>query len=421
MNLVLYAVPFFILALAIELAWGYSRGANTYRLADTINSLQMGTLSRLRGVLQIGIGGAVYGALTNEFTAFEMDTADPLVWVLAFIAYDFCYYWSHRMGHEWRLFWASHVAHHQSEEYNLSTALRQTSTGYLSFIFYIPLYVLGFPPYVLITVGSLNLIYQFWVHTEHIRTLGPLEWIFITPSNHRVHHAKNPEYLDKNYGGVFILWDRLLGTFKAEEPHRPCVYGTTEQLASWNPLWANLHVYVGGVKDMVRTRYPSDALKLWFKGPAWRPRDLRDGPPHDWQAPKFNPPASAFARAYAFAQFWVAVPLSFAVLFSEMSREMVLTSAALLAYGFYVQGTWLEGRAYARVLEWLRLAATLSLAWYGAQIAFSWNTGIAVWLSGYAAVSATGLLWAALTHRDSLAEAPGERPALSKPPEAAAS
>lgn len=133
MNLVIYAVPFFILALAVEFAWGYYRGENTYRLSDTVNSLQMGTLSRLRGVLQIGIGGAVYGALTNEFTALEMSPSEPLVWILAFIAYDLCYYWSHRMGHEWRLFWASHVAHHQSEEYNLSTALRQTSTGYLAF------------------------------------------------------------------------------------------------------------------------------------------------------------------------------------------------------------------------------------------------------------------------------------------------
>jgi sterol desaturase/sphingolipid hydroxylase (fatty acid hydroxylase superfamily) len=412
MNLVLYAVPFFILALGIEFAWGRTRGRNTYRLADTINSLQMGTLSRLRGVLQIGIGGAAYGALTSEFTAFEMGADDPLVWVLAFIGYDFCYYWSHRMGHEWRLFWASHVAHHQSEEYNLSTALRQTSTGYLSFIFYLPLYALGFPPYVLVTVRSLNLIYQFWVHTEHIRTLGPLEWIFITPSNHRVHHAKNPEYLDRNYGGVFILWDRLLGTFKAEDPERPCVYGTTEQLASWNPLWANVHVYVSGLKDMIRTRHLTDALLLWFKGPGWRPRDLRNEPPHDWQSPKFNPPATLFARAYTFVQFWIAVPLSFVVLFSEMSRGMTLAAAGLLAFSFYVQGTWLEGRSYARGLEVLRLGLCGTLAWYGALHAGSWTVAVAGWLSAYTVASAICLLWATVFHRGSLTDAPGERPAL---------
>ncbi|MGD8830829.1 MAG: sterol desaturase family protein, partial [Pseudomonadales bacterium] len=137
MNLVIYAVPFFILALLLEYAWGRATGRNTYRFADTINSLQLGTLSRLRGVLGIGLGGAVYGALTGSLTAFRMRVDDPLVWVLAFVAYDFCYYWSHRMGHQWRLLWASHVAHHQSEEFNLSTALRQTSTGYLTFVFYV--------------------------------------------------------------------------------------------------------------------------------------------------------------------------------------------------------------------------------------------------------------------------------------------
>lgn len=413
MNLVIYAVPFFVLALLIEFVWGYYRGQNTYRLADTINSLQMGTLSRLRGVLQIGIGGAVYGALTNEFTAFTMSTSDPLVWIVAFICYDLCYYWSHRMGHEWRIFWASHVAHHQSEEYNLSTALRQTSTGYLTFLFYIPLYALGFPPYVLITVGSLNLIYQFWVHTEHIRTLGPLEWFLITPSNHRVHHAKNPEYLDKNYGGVFILWDRLFGTFKAEEPDRPCVYGTTQQLSSWNPLWANFHIYYGGVQDMLRTRHPLDALLLWFKGPGWRPRDLRDEPSPDWQAPKFNPPASVFGRAYAFAQFWIAVPMSFVILFADLSRAMTLAAAAVLAFGFYVQGTWLEGRSYAQSLEWLRLVAVAGLAWFGALYAAGWPHDLAWSASCYTTVSAICLLWATRSGRVSLDSASGERPALT--------
>ena len=412
MNLVLYAVPFFILALLLEFAWGRRTGRNTYRLADTINSLQMGTLSRLNGVLGIGIGGAVYGALTDQFTLFSMTTNDWLVWVLAFIGYDFCYYWSHRMGHEWRLFWASHVAHHQSEEFNLSTALRQTSTGYLGFVFYIPLYVLGFPPYVIITVGSLNLIYQFWVHTEHIRTLGPLEWIFVTPSNHRVHHAKNPEYLDRNYGGVFILWDRLFGTFEPEDPARPCVYGITHQLGSWNPLWANFHVYRDGVRDMLRTRHLADKLLLWFKGPGWRPRDLRHEPQPDWQAAKYDPDATPFARAYTFVQFWIAVPASFAVLLGGLERPLTLAAAAVLAFGFYVQGAWLEGRPYAAALEWLRLAGVAGLAGYGALTA-GWSTGTAWGLAAYALVSAGCLLWAALAGRVSLEPVPGSTPALN--------
>ncbi len=410
MNLVLYAVPFFILALLVEFLWGRAKGRNTYRLADTVNSLQMGTLSRLNAVLGIGIGGAVYGALTNQFTLFDMSTSSALVWVLAFVGYDFCYYWSHRMGHEWRLFWASHAAHHQSEEFNLSTALRQTSTGYLGFVFYIPLYVLGFPPYVIITVGSLNLIYQFWVHTEHIRTLGLIEWVFVTPSNHRVHHAKNPEYLDRNYGGVFILWDRLFGTFEPEDPQRPCVYGITHQLGSWNPLWANFHVYYDGVKDMLRTRHLADKFLLWFKGPGWRPRDLRHEPKPDWQAAKYDPEASPFARAYTFVQFWIAVPASFAVLLSGLDRPLTLAAAGVLTFGFYVQGAWLEGRRYAPLLEWTRLAAVLTLAAYGAVTA-GWSMDAAWGLAGYALLSAICLLWAALSGRASLGTAPGSMPA----------
>ena len=156
-------------------------------------------------------------------------------WVAAFVAYDFCYYWKHRYGHEWRIMWASHIAHHQSEEFNLSTALRQTGTDYIGFVFYIPLYLVGIPAAAMITVGSLNLIYQFWVHTEHIRRVGPLEWMLVTPSNHRVHHARNPEYIDRNYGGVFIVWDRLFGTFKDERTDVPCVYGITTGLEELEP------------------------------------------------------------------------------------------------------------------------------------------------------------------------------------------
>ena len=407
MNFVTYAIPFFILAMLVEFFYGRARDNNTYQLSDTINSLQLGMLSRLRGVLQISLGGAAYGALTNNFTAFDMSRDSILVWVSGFIAYDLCYYFSHRYGHEWRLLWASHVAHHQSEEFNLSTALRQTSTGYLNFVFYIPLYVLGFPPYVLISVGSLNLIYQFWVHTEHVRRLGPVEWVFVTPSNHRVHHAKNPEYIDKNYGGVFIIWDRLFGTFRDEDPAQPCVYGTTRQLASWNPLWANAHVWYEGFSDMVRTRHVVDKFRLWFEGPGWRPRDLRDEPQSDWRAAKFNPVTSPFTRAYTFAQFWVAIVVSFAVLFGGLDRSITLLAAALMAFGLYVQGAWLEGRSWASHLEWTRLTLSLVLAWYGAIQAAAWSESLAIAATGYVLISAACLLWADQTGRVSLTEAPG--------------
>ena len=155
--------------------------------------------------------------------------------------HHFCYYWQHRLSHERTLLWASHVVHHQSEDYNLGTALRQTSTSFLfAWIFYVPMFLLGVPFDVFVTIAAVNLVYQFWVHTEHVGKLGFLETFLVTPSNHRVHHACNKRYIDANYGGVFILWDRLFGTFVDETVLEKPIYGTLKPLRSWDPLWANM-------------------------------------------------------------------------------------------------------------------------------------------------------------------------------------
>jgi alkylglycerol monooxygenase len=321
-------------------------------------------------------------------------------WVAAFVAYDFCYYWKHRFGHEWRIMWASHIAHHQSEEFNLSTALRQTGTDYVGFVFYIPLYLAGVPAAAVITVGSLNLIYQFWVHTEHIRRLGPLEWIFVTPSNHRVHHARNPEYIDRNYGGVFIVWDRLFGTFQDERADVPCVYGITTGLKSWNPLWANLHFWLDTAKLAWRTRSWGDKLRIWFKPPAWVPADLDPHKKADPNYPKFDPPASGYVRAYTFVQYWV---LTFASLWllqveKTVPRAFVLMVFVWMCYSLFVQGAALEGRTYARRLEWLRVGLTLALALVTYLLWPVLLFNIAVALAGYAALSALAFAFEAFKH-----------------------
>lgn len=388
MSLVTYAIPFFILAMAIEFLYGVVRGRNTYRLADTVNSLSLGTLSRLQNLLGIGFGGAAYQAVAERFSMPLWSADSVAVWILAFVAYDFCYYWSHRMGHEWKLFWASHVAHHQSEEFNLSTALRQTSTGYLNFVFYLPLFLLGLPPAVFATVGALNLIYQFWVHTEHVGRLGPLEWVLVTPSNHRVHHARNPRYIDRNYGGVFIVWDRLFGTFADERPDERCVYGITHPLRSFNPIWANLHVWLETLEVSLRTRRLRDKIRVWFTGPGWFPDDVPHAQ-HDWRAPKFAPHVRAFARGYAFIQYWLvtAAALLLIVTAESLDRSFTLASLVVLALSFYVQGTWLEGRAYASTLEWSRIALV------GAYVAWAHDVlgALAPWIAGYAIVSAVAI------------------------------
>ena len=231
MNIILYAIPGFFILIALELIAERIRGTDYYRTNDALTSLNLGVVSRLSGVLQAFIPIAVYLSVYENFRLF--DAPDHwVIWIVAFVLYDLSYYWAHRLGHEVNILWAAHVVHHSSEEYNLTTALRQTGTGFFSVLFYIPMALLGFDPVMVVTVGALNLIYQFWVHTRHVPKLGLLEWVFITPSNHRVHHAQNPVYIDKNYGGVFILWDRLFGTFQEELDDQPVVFGITGAVSS---------------------------------------------------------------------------------------------------------------------------------------------------------------------------------------------
>jgi len=251
MDYVTYAVPFFLLAILIELAYGIIKNKNTYRLNDAISSLFMGSLRSANKLIIIGLGGYVFYAIETHYALWRMDASSPIVWVFAFVFYDFCYYWFHRISHERQIFWASHVAHHQSEDYNLSTALRQTGTGaFFTWVFYIPVFLLGVPSYVFVSVASINLVYQFWVHSEHIPKLGWYEKFFVTASNHRVHHAQNDNYIDKNYGGVFIIWDRMFGTYKEEDESEAPIYGIRGTLNTFNPIWANLHVYFSMAKDI---------------------------------------------------------------------------------------------------------------------------------------------------------------------------
>jgi len=361
MNYVEVAVPFFILAMLLEFLYGWWRKKQTYRLNDTINSLSLGVLSRVVDLLRLGFAGIVFGAVAGLFGITVWSMESWWQWVVVFVAYDFCYYWKHRMGHEWRIFWASHVAHHQSEEFNLSTALRQTGTDYLGFVFYIPLYFLGMPAEAVVTVGSLNLIYQFWVHTEHVPSLGPVEWVFVTPSNHRVHHARNPEYLDKNYGGVFILWDRIFGTFCAEKKESRCVYGITTGLHSWNPLWANLHVWADTGKLAWKTKRLRDKCLIWFKAPGWMPDDLAIKADYDYQAPKYDPPLSPGAKIYTFIQFWALTGLSLWLL--DIQKDFSWIESVALFLWFMVAmmslGVLLENKAYAFRFETVRLAVTV--------------------------------------------------------------
>ncbi|MGB1142521.1 MAG: sterol desaturase family protein, partial [Halioglobus sp.] len=314
MDLVQYAIPFFVLAMVLELGYGFMMQRNTYRLNDSVSSLFLGVLSQARRFVTLGVGGYIYYLITQYFSLPLMDASHWFTWVLAMVLYDFCYYWLHRLGHERTILWAAHVAHHQSEDYNLTTALRQTSTGFLlGWVFYIPMFLIGIPAEVVVTVGSLNLIYQFWVHTEHIPKLGWYEWFFVTPSNHRVHHAQNDVYIDRNYGGLFIIWDRLFGTFQEELDDEPVIFGIRGPLHSWNPAKALTHIYVDMARDSWNTASWRDKLKVWVSRTGWRPADVAAASPRQKNDlehfERYDPRVPGLVSWYAFFQLVAVVVL----------------------------------------------------------------------------------------------------------------
>jgi alkylglycerol monooxygenase len=350
-QVIVLATPVFFLLIGIEFAWGWLRGRNTYRLNDAISSISLGMLSQVSAVLtrlfRIGIYTAVYGWVAlwhNE--AFWLSWYG---WLLALVFYDFCYYWLHRAGHESAVFWAAHVVHHQSQDYNLSTALRQTSSGaLLGWIFYLPMALAGVPPLVFGVVALIDLLYQFWVHTEHVPKLGWFDRWFCSPSNHRVHHAVNDRYLDRNYGGVLIVWDRLFGSF--EEESERCVYGTRSPLNSWDPLWSNAEVYWSLAKDSWRTRSWADKLRVWFKPPGWRPADLAARYPRPAfeleRLERYQPPMSRTVAWFSAAQF--VLLLLAAVLFLWHADRLPVADAAVwlaaLTAGLWAVGAVVQGR-----------------------------------------------------------------------------
>ena len=218
-QVIVLAMPVFLLLIAVEFAVGLRRGRNTYALADTLSSIGLGMLSRVADVFTLALRLGIYVWVQDHAALWSDDGfwTSPAGWLLALVFYDFLYYWNHRIGHEVGVFWAAHVVHHQSQHYNLSTALRQpASYALLGWVFYLPMALAGVPPLVFAVVGLVDLLYQFWIHTEQIGSLGRFDRWFASPSNHRVHHAVNDRYLDRNYGGMLMLWDHLFGTFEPE-------------------------------------------------------------------------------------------------------------------------------------------------------------------------------------------------------------
>jgi sterol desaturase/sphingolipid hydroxylase (fatty acid hydroxylase superfamily) len=266
-NLAYFAIPFYIAMLALEVVVARLQQRDSYEKRDAFASLAMGVGSVLLGMLWGGVALAVYYAL-YEVTPLRLGHG-PFAWAFALLADDFQYYWFHRTHHEIRLLWAAHVTHHSSQRYNFATALRQSWIPMTTLPFQAPLALLGIDPLMIVTVHGINLIYQFWIHTETIDRLGPLEAVFNTPSHHRVHHASNPIYLDRNYGGILIVWDRLFGTFEPER-EKP-IFGLTKNIRSYNPLYIAYHEAFAVLRDALRPNPLAVRLGYLLKPPGWSP------------------------------------------------------------------------------------------------------------------------------------------------------
>ena len=357
--LIFLAIPVFLLMICAEMVYGLLKGKNNYRLNDTITSINIGLISRFPTILNLGFQGLTFSYIAKNLNLFQLPVNSIFTWIFAFILYDFLYYWMHRLHHEFKLLWATHVVHHHGEEFNLSTALRQTSTGFLwKWIFFLPILLVGIPSSVFVAVGGLNLIYQFWVHTEHIGKMGWYEKIFITPSNHRIHHAKNPEYIDRNYGGVFILWDRLFGTYCEERDDLKPIYGTVVPLQSWNPFWANIEVFVSMIKDSYHTKKWKNKIKIWFAKTNWRPEDVEEKFPNEKsnQHNKFNPVFSQALLKFLWPQLIFIPFITLAVFFTLKNQsylETIIFGLLLISISIIISAI-LSNKQYSLIYEFIR-------------------------------------------------------------------
>jgi len=343
-KILLIAMPAFLVLVLFEKWWGWRKGNDTVHTMDMLSSLSSGVTNAVKDVLQLGITIIAYSWLVDRIAVYHLQTT-WLTYVVAFFVIDFAGYWVHRWSHHINFFWNYHIIHHSSEEFNLACALRQSISALVNpFTFLlIPAALLGVPSIVIATVGPLHLFAQFWYHTRHIGKMGFLEHIIVTPSHHRVHHALNKEYLDKNLGQIFIFWDKLFGTYQQELPTVVPVYGITRPVKTWNPIKINFQHLWLMIKDAWRAKSPTDKLRIWGMPTGWRPADVAEKyPVHKiddaYNFEKYRPAASSALQAWSWFQM-VIILLFISYLFA--------TIAAIGVPGMFIYGGFVYMAVYA--------------------------------------------------------------------------
>jgi alkylglycerol monooxygenase len=337
-KILLIAMPVFLILVLLEKWYGWYKGLDTVRNMDMISSLSSGITNVTKDVLGLSVAIISYGWMVDKLAITHIDSG---FWTffIAFITLDFSGYWVHRIAHEYNIFWNNHIVHHSSEEFNLACALRQSiSVFFRIFTFFLlPAAVLGVPQEVIAIVGPLHLFAQFWYHTRHIGKMGFLENIIVTPSHHRVHHAINPIYLDKNYSQIFIFWDKLFGTYQEELKDVPPVYGITRPVETWNPIKINFQHLWLLIKDAWRTQNIKDKFRIWLMPTGWRPADVAEKyPSHKitdvYHFDKYDPKASIGLHAWC----WIQLLFMLAFISYFFGNIATIGSPGIFYYGGFI-------------------------------------------------------------------------------------
>ena len=374
-KILLIAMPAFLLLVLFEKWYGWRKGFDTVRNLDMISSLSSGITNVTKDVLGLSLAIISYQWMVSHWAVFHIE-ATWLTYIIAFIALDFSGYWVHRIAHEYNFFWNNHIIHHSSEEFNLACALRQSISVFVKLFtfFLLPAALLGVPEKVIAITAPLHLFAQFWYHTRHINKMGFLENIIVTPSHHRVHHAMNPEYLDKNYGQILIVWDKIFGTFQAELDSVAPVYGITRPATTWNPIKINFQHLWLLISDAIRTKNLEDKFLIWFKPTGWRPADVAEKFPIKKvedvnRLEKYD----TFATMFHHSWYWIQLAsllLFISYLFGNLASINAANDFYIYLYGLFVFisvyaiSDLMDENKSAPYFEFIRASYGMYLIWF---------------------------------------------------------
>jgi len=395
-NILLITIPIFLVLIIVEISYGVWKNDLKHSYMDTISSLSSGFTNLMVDILGLGIIIFSYPFFYERLKVIELEES-ILLYFIAFVCVDFASYCHHRLKHSINIFWNMHVIHHSSEEFNLACALRQSITNNLGIgiLFLVPAALLGVPPKMISILGPLHLFGQFWYHTRHIGKLGWLEYILVTPSQHRVHHAINKEYIDKNLAAIFCIWDRAFGTFQEELDDVPCVYGTLKPVRTWNPILINFQHLWFLIQDAWYTSSILDKFKIWFMPTGWRPRDVVKKIPRSKVENVFNQEKYKFEYSFIHKVF-----VGFHFLTLNIILYIFLSSFANLSFadktGYFLLifstifsfSSVMDGYKWSINFEFVRIFFGILVLYFQEELFLTYNSSMIMFLSCYLIVSA---------------------------------